>query len=275
MLQRRHLTPALLAAAERLPVVSLTGPRQSGKTTLAKMAFPDHGYVNLELPEVREAALEDPRGFLRRLPGPTILDEVQRAPELFSYLQVAVDEDPAPGRFILTGSQNFLLSERISQTLAGRCAILHLLPFSLAELEGRLARDPITLPPGAHAESEHDLDHILFRGLYPRVHQAGMDARAWLADYVATYVERDVRLTIHIGQLDLFQRFLKLAAGRTAGVLNLSNLARDVGVSPPTIRSWLSVLEASFLVRRLPPFFENFNKRLVKAPKLHFLDTGL
>jgi len=271
----RHLTPALLAAAEQLPIVSLTGPRQSGKTTLAKMAFPGHSYINLEAPEVGEAAREDPRGFLRRLPGPAIIDEAQRAPELFSYLQLAVDEDETPGRFILTGSQNFLLSERISQTLAGRCAILNLLPFSVAELEGRPARDPFEALQGSPAKLESSLDELLFRGLYPRVHRPKMDARSWLADYVATYVERDVRLTINIGQLDLFQRFLKLAAGRTATVLNLSNLARDVGVSPPTIRNWLSVLEASFIIKSLPPYFESFNKRLVKSPKIHFIDTGM
>lgn len=271
----RHLAPKLADAARSHPVVSLTGPRQSGKTTLARAVFPSHDYVNLEAPDVAEVARADPRGFLRGLPGPVVLDEVQRAPELFSYLQLAVDEDPRPGRFVLTGSQNFLLSERISQTLAGRCAILHLLPFSLAELDERPAQDPFDSPTGSASKSARDLDEVLFRGSYPRVHQPDMDARTWLASYVATYVERDVRQLVNVGQLDLFQRFLRLAAGRTAQVLNLSSLARDVGVSPPTVRAWLSVLEASFLVRSLPPYFENWGKRLTKAPKLHFLDTGL
>lgn len=244
------------------------------------MAFPNHAYVNLEAPDVNEAAVEDPRGFLSDLPGPAIIDEARRAPDLFSYLQLDVDEESTPGRFILTGSQNFLLSERISQTLAGRCAIAHLLPFSLRELEGR---DPLDTPGSAATEpvdaprspSNHSLDEILFMGLYPRVHQPRMSVRTWMSSYATTYVERDVRQLINIGQLDLFRRFLKLCAGRTAQVLNLASLARDVGVSPTTVRSWLSVLEASFIIQQLPPYFKNFSKRLVKAPKLHFLDTGL
>lgn len=196
---QRHLEGALRRAAEGMPVVSVTGPRQSGKTTLARAAFPSHAYVSLEDPSVREFALADPRSFLRGFPGDVVLDEVQRAPDLFSYIQVLVDEDPRPGRFVLTGPENFLLSERISQSLAGRCAILHLLPFSLGELTGRTPLDPTELDAEsfdgmAASATDASLEEILFRGFFPRVHHEGIDPRTWLAGYELTYVERDVHL---------------------------------------------------------------------------------
>jgi len=279
----RHLQASLESAADQLPVVTLTGPRQSGKTTLARHTFPDHAYASLEDPETREFALEEPRRFLASFSRGVVLDEVQRTPGLFSFIQVIVDEDPRPGRFVLTGSENFLLAERISQSLAGRCAVLHLLPFSRGELERRPAIDPAQLDaperdegwPSSAGKAEPSLDEALFRGSYPRVHHTGVDARRWLSGYVATYVERDVRQVVNVGQLEIFQRFLRLCAGRSGQVLNLASLANDVGVSPPTVRSWLSVLEASFLVLRLPPHLSNFNKRLIKSPKIHFVDSGL
>ncbi|WP_461395549.1 ATP-binding protein, partial [Deferrisoma sp.] len=276
----RTLASRLVRAAERSPVVSFTGPRQSGKTTLVRAAFPEHAYVSLELPDQRTFAIEDPRGFLAQFPGPVILDEVQRAPELFSYIQVLVDETPdANGRFVLTGSHNFLPLERISQSLAGRCAVLHLLPFSLAELLGAeppsfdtLGRD---VPAHRLPAPPRGLFETLYTGFYPRIHATGVDPREWLASYYQTYIERDVRTVVNVGDLETFGRFVRLCAGRTGQLLNLSALASDAGVTHSTARRWLSVLEASFLVALLRPHHENFGKRLIKSPKLYFLDTGL
>lgn len=245
-----------------MPVVAVTGPRQSGKTTLCRAAFPDHGYVSLEPLDVRGYASDDPRGFLNEHDGPVILDEVQRAPELFSYLQERVDEDPTPGSWILTGSQHFGLSEAISQSLAGRVALLHLLPLSLDELRRF---------PGAPT----DLWTTVFGGGYPRIHDRGLSPAEWLGDYTATYVQRDVRQVLNITDLAAFTTLLRLAAGRTAQELNLSALGSDAGVTHNTVRSWLSVLEASFVVFRIPPWLRNPRKRATKAPKLHFIDSGL
>jgi hypothetical protein len=259
-------------------VVTLTGPRQSGKTTLAQAAFPRHAYVSLELPDQRAFALEDPRGFLGQFEGPVIMDEIQRAPDLFSYIQVVVDERKRPGQFILTGSQNFLLLQSISQSLAGRAAVLHLLPFSLAEL---LGRKPITLLRlGAEVARglkppKPTLLETLFTGFYPRIHDQKIPPRDWLAGYYQTYLERDVRNVLNVGDLETFGRFVRLAAGRSGQLLNLSGLAADCGVTHTTARRWLSVLEASFMVALLRPYHKNFGKRLVKSPKLYFLDTGL
>ena len=274
----RTLATSLRKAANGFPVVSVTGPRQSGKTTLVRSEFKDYAYVSLELPDQRAFAMEDPRGFLAQFHGPVILDEAQRAPDLFSYIQAEVDEKELPGRFILTGSQNFLLLERISQSLAGRCAVLHLLPFSLAELTGRA---PVSLDGfGAWAARNlhtppFGLFELLHSGLYPRIHDKHLAPRDWLAAYYQTYVERDVRNVLNVGDLETFGRFVRLCAGRSGQLLNLSGIAADCGVTHTTARRWLSVLEASFVILLLRPHHENFGKRLIKTPKLHFLDTGL
>ncbi len=258
----RILQPYLSQLAERYPVITLTGPRQSGKTTLCRVAFPDRPYVSLETPAQREFALADSLGFLSRYPDGVILDEIQRAPELPSYLQGMVDEDPRPGRFILTGSQNLSLLANVSQSLAGRSALLELLPLSLEEMR----RFPS--PP-------RDLYTVLWSGGYPRILEQQLPAGEWLQSYVATYVERDVRQILQVGDLILFQTFLRLCAGRVGQLVNLSSLAADCGISHSTARAWLSVLEASYIVFRLPPFFANFGKRLIKSPKLYFYDSGL
>ena len=271
----RHLTPTLLRASSEYPVVSVSGPRQSGKATLIRHAFPGHEYVSLEAPDERGFALGDPRGFLAQFQGPVILDEAQHVPGLFSYVQVTVDERPAPGQFILSGSQNFLLMRRISQSLAGRVHISHLLPFSPAELHDlplRSAEDvggvPGEAPPG-------EWTRFAMTGGYPPIHDRGLDPSEWLALYFQTYLVRDVRDLTQVGDLEAFRRFVLLCAGRAGQLLNLSALGSDCGVSHETARRWLSVLETSFIVFRLQPYHENFRKRLVKSPKLYFVDTGL
>ena len=258
----RTMEPFLRQAATQMPVVAVTGPRQSGKTTLCRSCFPAHEYVTLEPLDVRAFAMSDPRGFLAQHEGPVILDEVQRAPDLFSYLQEEVDRDPAPGRYVLTGSQHFGLSEAISQSLAGRIALLNLLPMSLDEL----SRFPS--PPT-------DLWATVWTGGYPRIHDRELPPDQWLGEYVATYVQRDVRQVLSVTDLDAFSTFLSLAAGRTAQELHLSALGSDAGVSHPTVRSWISVLETSFVVFRTPRWSRNVRKRAVKAPKVHFVDSGL
>ena len=275
----RLLAQRLQEATRRFPVVTLTGPRQSGKTTLVRNLFPKLPYVSLEAPDERTFALEDPRGFLSRFQGPVILDEVQRAPDLLSYIQVLVDEQPgATGRFILTGSQNFLLLSRLTQSLAGRTAVFHLLPFSLAELQRRpplslelLGRQPVSPGP----PPSRDLLETLFTGFYPRIHDQGIPPREWLAGYYQTYLERDVRDLLQVGDLEAFSRFIRLCAGRCGQVLHLSGLASDCGISHTTARRWISVLEASFIVILLRPYYRHFGKRLIKSPKLYFTDTGL
>jgi hypothetical protein len=272
----RLLTEYLIRDAGYYPVVTLTGPRQSGKTTLARAAFPSHRYLSLESIDQRRFAQEDPRGFLAGIKGPAILDEIQHVPDLFAYIQVAVDQDPTPGRFVLTGSQNFLLMAKVAQTLAGRCGILNLLPFSRAELESPAQPEP-KVPPDLFSNTRTGLDlwATLHTGFYPRIHDQGVPAEVWLADYVQTYVERDVRALANIGDLNLFGRFLSLCAGRAAQLLNYSNLAADCGIAVDTARRWLSVLATSFIVFLLPPHRRNFNKRVIKSPKLYFHDTGL
>lgn len=259
---RRDLQGLLQSAAEGFPAVTLTGPRQSGKSTLCRAAFPDLPYADLEAPDVRAFALEDPRGFLSQHPEGAILDEIQRCPDLPSYLQVMIDADPRPGRWILSGSQNLALLGNISQSLAGRTAILNLLPLTRSEVR-RFPEYPTTL------------EDAMVAGGYPRIFDRRLSPADWLSAYIAMYVERDVRAISNIGDLTTFQRFLELCAGRTAQLLNLSSLAADCGISQPTARAWLSVLEASFVVFRLPAYSTNLRKRLVKMPKLHFVDTGV
>ncbi len=258
----RDISPKLIGAAKQLPAITLTGPRQSGKTTLCRAVFPQHPYVTLESPDVRKFAAEDPRAFLAQFPDGAIIDEVQRVPDLLSYLQGIIDDDPAPGRWILTGSQNLTLLESVSQSLAGRTMVHYLLPLTRDETM-RFARKPMSL------------EETLFVGGYPRIFERELDPADWLRSYVATYIERDVRTINNIGDLATFQRFVELCAGRTAQLLNYSSLADDCGISQPTAKAWLSILETSFVAFRLPAFHANLRKRLVKMPKLYFYDTGL
>jgi len=260
---RRQIESELQQAAGEYPVVTVIGPRQSGKTTLAKMVFPNHTYVNLENPENRQLATTDPKTFLRSFPAPVIFDEIQNVPELLSWIQVLVDERPKEkGVYILTGSHQMKLREEVSQSLAGRTALLTLLPFSLDELIDGYGPLP-------------EREALLFTGFLPRIHEEGIrPKRAW-RDYYQTYVERDVRKLRAIENQIGFEQFMKLLAGRVGQELKLQSISEQIGVSSPTLKQWLSVLEASFLVFRLPPFFNNFGKRITKSPKIYFVDTGL
>lgn len=258
---KRQIQEKLIQLSKQFPVVAVVGPRQSGKTTLVKMTFKDKEFQNLEEPDTRLFAQNDPRSFLSSSKSGLIIDEVQRVPDLFSYIQSIVDENKAPGSFIFTGSHNFLMQEKISQTLAGRVAILTLLPFSLEEIWS--------------GGSVEDFSNYIFRGFYPPIYDRKIDPSDWYPNYIRTYLERDVRLIKNIPDLNSFTLFVKLCAGRIGQLLNLSSLAVEAGISVNTAKSWLSVLEASYITYRLEPHFQNFNKRLVKMPKLYFYDTGL
>lgn len=263
MIERR-LTTKLKKLSGQFPAVAVLGPRQSGKTTLCRLAFPEYKYFSLEDLSIRSIIKEDPKAFLDRYknePG-IILDEVQHIPELFSYMQVYIDEYKKKGYFVVTGSQNFALNEAISQSLAGRIALLTLLPLSIAEL-----KKAALLP--SH------IDQALFKGSYPRIYADNIEPLDWYRSYIGTYIERDVRQIKNVGDLALFQKFVVLCAGRIGQVLNLTSLSNDTGLSVPTIKQWLSVLEASYIIFFLQPYAGNVGKRLIKSPKLYFYDTGI
>lgn len=256
----RALNSKLAQLFQKFPVVFLTGPRQSGKTTLSKMTFPDLPYINFEDISVLEKVKADPHSFLDQYDDGLIIDEAQNMPDIFSYIQVYADKREKPGQFLLTGSQNFLLNEHISQSLAGRVGILELLPLSYNEIR-----------------QKHDfsVSEVLFKGGYPRIYKYGIDSDDFFPGYLRTYVERDVRSLKNISSLGAFQRLLILCAGRVGQVLNFSSLSNDTGLSINTLKSWISILEASYIVYLMHPYFVNINKRLIKAPKIYFYDTGL
>ena len=258
----RDLQPKLIELARQFPVITLTGPRQSGKSTLLRTTFPDYKYVSLENPSERLFAESDPKGFLATYSDKTIIDEAQKVPDIFSYIQTHVDLEGKEGMYLLAGSHNFLLMQSVSQSLAGRAAVLKLLPFSHREMHnGKILPQP--------AERE------IFTGAYPRVYDKGIDPVIYYQSYIQTYLERDVRMIKNIGNIINFTRFLKLCAGRIGQLLNLSSLANECGIATTTANEWLSVLEASYICYRLAPDFNNYNKRLVRTPKLYFYDTGL
>ena len=251
----------VLSLRTQHPVITVTGPRQSGKTTLCQMAFGDLPYANLEAPDVRLRAETDPRAFLAEFSQGAVIDEFQRVPDLASYIQTIVDGAGFAGTFVLTGSHNLAVRNTVSQSLAGRTALVTLLPFSVTELRQNWP--------------ELTTDEMLFRGFYPRIYDRNLDPTQALSDYVGTYVERDLRQLSTVHNLSLFQKFMTLCAGRIGQLLNLESLGNDTGVSQPTSREWLTLLEASYIAFRLPPFFANIGKRLVKTPKLYFYDVGL
>lgn len=259
---QRTLATHIRKMAGLYPIVAVTGPRQSGKTTLLMNMFPEYRYVSLENPDNLSFAINDPNGFLELYNEQVIFDEVQRAPQLFSYLQTQVDQSRKMGQFMLSGSQNFNLLNSITQSLAGRVALLKLLPFDFAELK-------------AESLLPEDFTEILIRGNYPALYDRPLPTTDFYANYLETYVERDISTLLNIKDLSSFRTFVRLCAARAGQILNLSELARDAAISVPTVRSWLSMLESSYLVFQLPPYFRNFNKRLIKSPKLYFYDTGL
>ncbi len=257
----RDISQELTASAKEYPVTTIFGPRQSGKTTLAKMTFPDKPYYSMEDPDTRLAAKTDPRGFLSTIPDGAVLDEIQRLPELLSYLQGVVDQTNRAGMFVLTGSHQPEVHQAVSQTLAGRTALLTLLPFSIHELQAY--------------KKKWDAFDLIASGAFPRLHQEKLTPPRFFNGYIQTYVERDVRSLVNIKDLGLFQQFLTLLAGRVGQVVNYTSLGNDLGLTGTTIKNWLSVLKASFVVFELPPFFENIGKRVIKSPKIYFTDTGL
>lgn len=258
----RILTEKVLSLSQQFPVIGLLGPRQSGKTTLVKALFPHLPYINLEDINQKYLAQSDPKSFLDKYSSGVVLDEIQHVPSLFSYIQIMVDQKQLPGQFILTGSQNFSLSQNISQTLAGRIALLSLLPLSIQELKA-----------SNHIVTEYD--RLIFQGGYPSLYKTSFKPTDWYPNYIRTYVERDARQIKNITDLNRFQTFLKLCSGRIGQILNLTSLANDCGISHVTARQWISILETSYLVYLLPPHYQNFSKRLIKMPKIYFYDTGL
>ena len=256
----REAQAELINLATQYKAIAVIGPRQSGKTTLVRAVFPEKPYVSLENLDARSYALEDPKAFLNQFSQGAVLDEVQRTPALFSYLQQVIDESDQKAQFILTGSNNFLLQQNITQSLAGRVGYLHLLPFSLSEIQD-------VAPAQIH--------ELLFKGFYPPLYDQNFEIQKWLSNYIKTYLEKDVRQLRSIENLVVFEKFLRLCAGRVGQLFNKNALALETGVDSKTIESWIGVLEASFIVLRLKPHHKNFNKRIVKMPKLYFYDVGL
>jgi len=283
VMKPRILARVILKALKTFPAIVVTGPRQSGKTTLLKMLFSKtHRFVTLEDPDVRIRAKEDPLHFLNQYRPPVIIDEIQYVPELLSYIKTRIDENRKPGQWLFTGSQNFVLMQRISQSLAGRAAVLSLLPFSFAERigkgeTGREIADWLKgLNPDQKCENKVSLSEVILRGNYPEIAtKRSVDRRLWCGSYISTYLERDVRNLAQIGDLSQFERFLKLCATRTGQILNISELAKEIGMSVPTIKRWLSILETGYQIYLLYPYYKNIGKRLVKSPKLYFNDTAL
>jgi predicted AAA+ superfamily ATPase len=258
----RALTEETFETAKEFKIVCVIGPRQSGKTTLCKQLFTEKTYVNLEDPDVLLVAKTNPKAFLAKYPKGAIFDEVQRIPELFNYLQGIVDSSDEMGQFILSGSNNFLMQQNISQSLAGRVGYIELLPFSLSELEA------------SNIQNE-SLNQQILEGFYPDIILKKSSASRWISNYIRTYLERDVRLIRNIGDILVFSKFLKICASRTSQLLNMSSIAKELGVEHKTLDAWLSVLESSYILYRLPPYFNNFNKRLIKSSKIYFYDTGI
>ncbi|HAQ62492.1 TPA: AAA family ATPase [Candidatus Delongbacteria bacterium] len=258
---KRELSGKLAELAKKFPVVAITGPRQSGKTTLAKFTFPDYKYVSLEDRDEKEFASTDPRTFLSQYEGGSIIDEIQKCPDLLSYIQTHTDKNNMPGEFIITGSENLLLSQHISQTLAGRAAYVKLLPLSINEL--------------MQTYKHEDFEEYIFKGFYPRIYDLKINPVDWYPNYINTYIEKDVRQLKNIDKLNVFEKFIKLCAAGCGQILNYSSMANDCGVSHNTISSWIGILEASYIVYLLKPHHNNFNKRIIKMPKLYFYDTGL
>lgn len=258
----RQLGEKIVALADKMPIISITGPRQSGKTTLARQIFPNYTYMNLENPLTRSFASENPQRFLAQSESGLIIDEAQYLPELFSWIMLHVDETRRNGEIVLSGSQNFLLMEKITQSLAGRVAIFHLLPFSVSEFAG----------------TEHICSNpyeYIFKGFFPRIYDQDIPPALFYPSYIQTYIERDLRQLQSIGDLDMFERFLRLCAGRIGQIFNQAALSNELGVSPPTIQRWMLLLQTSFVAFKLQPYYKNFNKRILKSPKLYFYDTGL
>ena len=277
---KRHLAPHILKYAKQYPIIGLVGPRQSGKTTLIKALFPNHKYISLENINTRKRASEDPEGFLNTHGSFLILDEVQNVPDLFSFLQEKVDENQEPGQYILTGSSQFLLMENISQSLAGRIATFKLLPLTYTELKN-FPEDPnpesIYKEPHLEREkvSQESLYQLLLTGLYPRIYDKHLDSENWYENYIFTYVERDIRSLLNVRNLRTFESFLLLCASRSGQLLDYSDISSALGIAVSTVKEWISILETSGIVFILRPYFENFSKRVVKTPKLYFIDTGI
>lgn len=260
---KREIRSKLIELSNKYPIITITGPRQSGKTTLVKSVFHKKDYINLELPENRDFAREDPRGFLNTMPNGGIIDEIQRVPELLSYIQVISDEKNINGMFILTGSNQFELMNSISQSLAGRTGLLKLLPFSLTELKN------------IYSKENKNMDSIIYNGFYPRVFDNNLNPYQMYSDYFETYVERDLRQILKVKRLNIFRKFMKLIAGRVGQLLNLSNISNELGVSHTTIGEWVDLLQTSYIIFLLEPFYKNIKKRLIKTPKIYFYDVGL